>query len=56
MTSESILRYQERSLKQIKFALNRNTDKDLIEWIEKKENVRQYLIKLIKEDMEKAAK
>jgi len=46
------LKYQRENLRQVKFALNRETDKDVIEHIEKQSNIRQYIIGLIRKDMQ----
>ena len=43
--------YQRENIRQIKFKLNRKTDPDLIEWIEKQYNIQGYLKELIKKDM-----
>lgn len=46
------LKYQRENLRQVKFALNRETDKDVIEHVEKQPNIRQYIIGLIRKDMQ----
>lgn len=55
MAKDYFLRYQEKTIKQVSLKLNRNTEKELIEWIEKKKNVQGYIKDLITEDMNKAA-
>ena len=44
--------YAKDKLKQIKFTLNKETDADILEWIEKQENKQGYLKELIRKDME----
>lgn len=46
-------KYRRENNKQIIFRLHKQKDAELIAFIESKENIRQYLCKLIKEDMEK---
>lgn len=43
--------YEKKTLRQYKFALNRNTETDLIEYLDSIENYRQYIITLIRTDM-----
>lgn len=57
MSSEAQIRasmkYNSRMVKQIKLALNKETDADVIEWLEQQENMQGYIKKLIREDMRK---
>lgn len=45
------LKYQKQNIRQIKLNINKRTEPDLIEWIEKQDNVQGYLKQLIKNDM-----
>lgn len=45
--------YKRVNLKQIKLALNRQTEQEIIDQLEKQPNIRQYIIGLIKADMKK---
>ena len=47
------LKYQKKNIKQMKLDLNRNTDSDIISFLEKCENKQGYIKKLIREDMKK---
>ena len=55
MTSEAKAaakaRYDAKTAKYISLKLNRNTDKEMIEYLEKKQNVQGYLKELIRHDM-----
>lgn len=44
--------YAKENLQQIKFALNKETDADILEWLSKKSNKAGYLKELIRKDME----
>ena len=48
-------RYDAKTAKYISMKLNKNTDKDLIEHLDKQSNKQEYLKKLIREDMKKTA-
>ena len=50
-TKQAILKYQAKSIKQIPLRLNRNTDADIIEWLDGKDSVNGYIKDLIKRDM-----
>lgn len=44
--------YQKENIRRVVLKLNRRTeDKELLEWIEKKENIQGYIKELIKKDM-----
>lgn len=45
------MEYQKENIKQIKFTLNRNTDQDIISYLESKTNRNGYLKSLIRSDM-----
>lgn len=46
-------RYDAKTAKYISMKLNKNTDKDLIEHLDKQSNKQEYLKNLIREDMKK---
>ena len=48
---EAIKRYDAANTKQIHLKLNRNTDAELIRWLDDQENVQGYIKSLIKRDM-----
>jgi len=47
------LKYQRKSIKQLKIALNKKTDSDIISFLERCENKQGYIKALIREDMKK---
>ena len=47
------LKWRKESIKRIEFYLHKENDKDVLEWLEKQPNKREYLINLIKADREK---
>ena len=47
------LKYQKENLRQIKFTLNVNTDKDIISYLENKKPLQTYLKSLIREQIKK---
>jgi hypothetical protein len=47
------LKYQKEHLRQIKFVLNENTDKDIIAFLEHKRPLQTYLKSLIREAIKK---
>jgi hypothetical protein len=47
------LRYQKKNIKQMKLDLNRNTDSDIIIFLDQCENKQGYIKALIREDMKK---
>lgn len=51
---DNFAKWQKANLRQFVLKLNRKNDGDMIDFLEKKDNVRQYLIGLIREDMEKS--
>ena len=58
MTSEakkaSKAKYDAKTARYFSLKLNRNTDKDIIERLEKEPSIQGYLKRLIREDMKKA--
>lgn len=46
-------RYSKKVIRHIGFDLNRNTEPDLIEWLESQHNKAGYIKKLIRDDMER---
>ena len=45
--------YEKENLRQIRLRINRKTEPDLLEWIEKQDNIQGYIKHLIREDMER---
>ena len=45
--------YEKENIRQIRLKINRKTEPELIEWIEKQGNIQGYIKRLIREDMEK---
>lgn len=45
--------YEKENLRQIRLKINRKTEPELLEWIEKQDNIQGYIKRLITEDMEK---
>lgn len=43
--------YQKQNIRQIKLNMNRKTEPELLEWLEKQDNIQGYIKKIIKEDM-----
>ena len=54
--SEAWKRYRKDNVKPVGFNLNKNTDADLIEWLESQPNRAAYLKHLIREDMTRNGK
>ena len=48
----TVKRYRKKTLVHIGFDLNRNTDPDLVEWMQHIDNRAAYFKKLIRKDME----
>lgn len=46
-------RYDSKTARYFSLKLNRNTDKELIEHLERQESIQAYIKKLIQEDMKK---
>ena len=47
------LKYKKKNIKQMKLDLNRNTDSDIISFLDRCENKQGYIKSLIRKDMEK---
>lgn len=43
--------YQKQNIRQIKLNMNRKTEPEILEWLEKQDNIQGYIKKIIKEDM-----
>ena len=54
--TEYLNKYEKENIRQIRLKINRKTEPELIEWIEKQENIQGYIKRLIREDMEKQIK
>lgn len=50
---EYLNKYEKENIRQIRLKINRKTEPELIEWIEKQENIQGYIKRLIREDMKK---
>ncbi len=50
---EYLNKYEKDNLRQIRLKINRKTEPELLEWIEKQDNIQGYIKRLILEDMEK---
>jgi len=48
---EYLNKYEKENLRQIRLKINRKTEPELLEWIEKQENIQGYIKQLIREDM-----
>lgn len=44
------MKYNEKNVKQIKLALNKKTDEDIIKILESKDNIQGYIKELIRKD------
>lgn len=51
---EGLYSWRRENIKRVVLDLNKATDKDILEWIEKKPNKRDYLISLIRKDIEES--
>jgi hypothetical protein len=47
------LKYKRKNIKQMKLDLNRNTDSDIIDFLDQCENKQGYIKRLIRKDMKK---
>lgn len=45
------MKYNSKNIKQLKLNLNKKTDSDIIQHLDKKDNVQGYIKKLIRDDM-----
>lgn len=48
--------YEKENIRQIRLKINRKTEPELLEWVEKQENIQGYIKLLIREDMERKRK
>ena len=51
--TEYLAQYEKENLRQIRLKINRKTEPELLEWIEKQENIQGYIKQLIREDMDR---
>ena len=49
---EYLNKYEKDNLRQIRLKINRKTEPELLEWIEKQDNIQGYIKRLIMDDME----
>ena len=49
--TEYMANYEKENLRQIRLKINRKTEPELLEWIEKQDNIQGYIKRLILEDM-----
>ena len=49
--TEYMAAYEKDNLRQIRLKINRRTEPELLEWIEKQDNIQGYIKRLIQEDM-----
>ena len=52
--TKATMKYKKKNIKQMKLDLNRNTDSDIINFLETCENKQGYIKALIREDMKKS--
>lgn len=50
---KAVRKYDAQNTKQLHFKLNIKTDADILDWLEKQENVQGYIKQLIRQDMKK---
>ena len=50
---KAVRKYDAQNTKQLHFKLNLKTDADILDWLEKQENVQGYIKQLIRKDMKK---
>ena len=50
---EYLNNYEKENLRQIRLKINRKTEPELLEWIEKQDNIQGYIKRLILEDMDR---
>lgn len=51
--TEYLARYEKENLRQIRLKINRKTEPEILEWIEKQDNIQGYIKELIRKDMER---
>lgn len=55
-SSEYMTAYEKENLRQIRLKINRKTEPELLEWLEKQDNIQGYIKRIIREDMTKEEK
>ena len=53
---EYLNNYEKENLRQIRLKINRKTEPELLEWVEKQGNIQGYIKQLIREDMDNQPK
>jgi hypothetical protein len=51
--TEYLAQYEKENIRQIRLKINRKTEPELLEWIEKQKNIQGYIKQLIREDMKR---
>lgn len=54
-TAEYLAAYEKENIRQIRLKINRKTEPELLEWIEKQGNIQGYIKRLIRREMPKKA-
>jgi hypothetical protein len=49
---EYLNKYEKENIRQIRLKINRKTEPELLEWLEKRGNIQGYIKRLIRDDME----
>ena len=50
-TSMATLKWRKESIKRVEFYLHKELDKDVLEWLQEQPNKREYIIALLRKDM-----
>lgn len=50
-TSMATLKWRKESIKRVEFYLHKELDKDVLEWLQKQPNKREYIKSLLRKDM-----
>ena len=50
-TSMATLKWRKESIKRVEFYLHKELDKDVLEWLQEHPNKREYIIALLRKDM-----
>ena len=50
---EYLNQYEKENIRQIRLKINRKTEQEMLEWIEKQKNIQGYIKQLIREDMKR---
>lgn len=50
---EYLNQYEKENIRQIRLKINRKTEPEMLEWIEKQKNIQGYIKQLIREDMKR---